>query len=66
MMDDLKEKILIILIIILFAFWYVFTGYLLIDYFKIGWPICIVGAIILIIIIVAVLQTVKKMKDGEY
>lgn len=65
-MDDLKEKILIILIIILFAFWYVFTGYLLIDYFEIGWPIYVAGAVILAIITIAVLQTVKKMKDGEY
>ena len=55
-MNDLKERALIILIILLFSFWYVFTGYLLLDYFRIGWPIYIVG----------VLQTVKRMKNGEY
>ena len=32
-MNDLKERALIILIILLFSFWYVFTGYLLLDYF---------------------------------
>lgn len=64
-MEDLKEKILIVLVVILFAFWYVFTGYLLVDYFKIGWPIYLTGAIILLIIIVVVLQTVKRMKNGE-
>ncbi len=36
MMNDLKERALIILIILLFSFWYVFTGYLLLDYFRIG------------------------------
>lgn len=65
-MDDFKEKVFIILVILLFAFWYVFTGYLLIDYFKIGWPIYIAGAVILGIIILAVLQTVKHMKNGGY
>lgn len=64
-MEEVKEKILIILVIILFAFWYVFTGYLLVDYFKIGWPIYLMGAFILCIIIYVVLQTVKKMKNGE-
>ena len=66
MMNGLKERALIILIILLFSFWYVFTGYLLLDYFRIGWPICIVGALLLGIIIIAVLQTVKRMKNGEY
>ena len=42
------------------------TGYLLLDYFKIGWPIYIVGAVLLGIIIIAVLQTVKRMINGEY
>lgn len=65
-MNDLKERALIILIILLFSFWYVFTGYLLLDYFGIGWPIYIVGALLLGIIIIAVLQTVKRMKNGEY
>ena len=65
MMNDLKERALIILIILLFSFWYVFTGYLLLDYFRIGWPIYIVGALLLGIIIIAVLQTVKRMKNGE-
>ena len=63
MMNDLKERALIILIILLFSFWYV---YLLLDYFRIGWPIYIVGALLLGIIIIAVLQTVKRMKNGEY
>ena len=66
MMNGLKERALIILIILLFSFWYVFTGYLLLDYFIIGWPIYIVGALLLGIIIIAVLQTVKRMKNGEY
>lgn len=48
-MNGLKERALIILIILLFSFWYVFTGYLLLG-----------------IIIIAVLQTVKRMKNGEY
>lgn len=65
-MDDLKEKVLIILVILLFSFWYIFTGYLLSDYFEIGWPIYLGGVIILAIIILAVLQTVKQMKNGEY
>ena len=66
MMNGLKERALIILIILLFSFWYVFTGYLLLDYFRIAWPIYIVGALLLGIIIIAVLQTVKRMKNGEY
>lgn len=64
-MEDFKEKVFIILVILLFAFWYIFTGYLLIDFFEIGWPIYIAGAVILGIIIIAVLQTVKHMKNGD-
>lgn len=65
-MSDIKEKVLIILVILLFSFWYIFTGYLLLDYFKVGWPIYLVGGVILVIIIVSVLQTIKRMKNGEY
>lgn len=65
-MKDIKEKILITLIVILFSFWYVFTGYLLVDYVAIGWPIYVIGILILLVLIVIVLHTVKRMKNGEY
>ncbi len=65
-MNDIKEKILVVLIILLFSFWYIFTGYLLLDYFKVGWPIYLLGGVILAVIIVSVLCTIKRMKDGEY
>ncbi len=65
-MNDIKEKVLVVLIILLFSFWYIFTGYLLLDYFKVGWPIYLTGGVILIVIIVCVLQTIKRMKNGEY
>ena len=33
-MKDLKEKVLIIALILLFSFWYLYTGYLVFDYFT--------------------------------
>lgn len=65
-MKDLQEKVLIIGLILLFSFWYVFTGYLIFDYFAVGWPIYLIGTMVLLIVIVACLHTVKRMKNGEY
>ena len=65
-MKDLKEKVLIIALILLFSFWYLYTGYLVLDYFTIGWPFYLIGILILLIIIAACLHTVKRMKNGEY
>lgn len=64
-MEVWKERILIILIILLFSFWYIFTGYLLLDYFAVAWYIYLLAALILGVIILAVLQTVKHMKNGD-
>ena len=65
-MKDLKEKVLIIALILLFSFWYLYTGYLVFDYFTIGWPLYLIGILILLVIIAACLHTVKRMKNGEY
>ena len=48
-MKDLKEKVLIIALILLFSFWYLYTGYLVFDYFTIGWPFYLIGILILLI-----------------
>ena len=64
-MVNWKERILIVLIILLFSFWYVFTGYLLLDYFAVGCFVYLLAAMVLVVIIMAVLQTVKSMKNGD-
>lgn len=65
-MNDLKESVLAILVILLFTFWYLFTGYLLVDYLKLNFIVICFGLGVLLVIIVAVLKTMRQMKRREY
>ena len=65
-MNDLKESILAVLVILLFTFWYLFTGYLLVDYLKLNFIVICFGLGVLLVIIIAVLKTMRQMKRREY
>lgn len=65
-MNDLKENALAVLIVLLFTFWYLYTGYLLVDYLNAGIAVLGIGAGILGIIIVAVLKTMHMMRKQKY
>lgn len=65
-MNDIKENVLAILVILLFTFWYLFTGYLLVDYLKVSFVVIAIGLAVLCVIIIAVLKTMRQMKRREY
>lgn len=65
-MNDIKENVLAILIILLFSFWYIFTGYLLVDYLNLSFIVIGIGLGVLLVIIVTVLKTMRQMKRREY
>ncbi|WP_416324696.1 hypothetical protein [[Eubacterium] hominis] len=65
-MNDIKENVLAILVILLFTFWYIFTGYLLVDYLKVSFVVIAIGLAVLCVIIIAVLKTMRQMKRREY
>lgn len=65
-MNDFKESVLAVLVILLFTFWYLFTGYLLVDYLQLSLVIICIGLGLLLVIIVTVLKTMRQMKRREY
>ena len=65
-MHDFKENLLAILVILMFTFWYLYTGYLLVDYLQLGFVFLMIGSGELLIIILAVLRTMHIMKKREY
>lgn len=58
-MNDFKENVLAVLVILLFTFWYLFTGYLLVDYLQLSLIIICIGLGLLLVIIVTVLKTMR-------
>lgn len=65
-MNDFKESVLAILVILLFTFWYLFTGYLLVDYLKLSFIVICIGLGVLLVIVITVLKTMHQMKRREY
>lgn len=65
-MKAFKENTLAVMVILLFTIWYLYTGYLLVDYLNAGFLIPCIGAGVLSIIIIAVLRTMHVMRKQKY